>query len=302
MSSEISQLETLCWIHRLGSFRAAAAQLGVSQSTVTLRIQELERSLGVRLFKKVGRNAVLTESGAAAMGYAERILGLMQDLGHHVARRRDLGGLARLGVPDAFALIGLPDLLNRLDAQYPELKTAVTVQNSRVLAKRLGEGSLDLAILSEPDDDRSFRLTPIGWHDPIWVAAADHAVARSPVTPALLARQRIFANPAPSNTYEIISGWFAGAGVTPNRICTCNSIAIIISLVRAGVGISALPRCIVAADLDGGSLRALNVAPGLPPQLLHIATLRSATNSAIPVLTSTLRQLALERPFLDRLA
>lgn len=258
--------------------------------------------MGVRLFKKVGRNAVLTERGATAMVYAERILGLMQDLGHDVARRPDLSGLVRLGVPDAFALIGLPDLLKRLDAQFPDLKTAVTVQNSRVLAQRLGEGSLDLAILSEPAQDRSFRVTPIGWHDLIWVAAAGHAVAKSPMTPAVLAHQRIFVNPAPSNTHEIVSSWFASVGVAPDRICTCNSIAIIVSLVRDGVGISALPRCIVATDIGSGSLRALDVAPALPPQLLHIATLRSATNAAIPVLTRTFRQLALERPFLDRLA
>lgn len=299
---EISHLETLFWIARLGSFRAAAGQLNVSQPTVTLRIKELERSLGIRLFKRAGRNAVLTEDGIAAMEYAERILTLLQDLGHHLANRSELTGLLRLGVPDAFALFGLPELLNGLDADYAQLKTAVTVENSRILAQRLSEGALDLAVLSEPAQDRGLRLTALGWHDPIWVAAATHAVVQTTATAKLLAQQRIFANPAPSNTHDLITSWFNSFGFAPSRICTCNSIAIIISLIKAGVGISALPRCLVAAEITAGSLVTIAVSPPFPSQMLYVASLKAATNPAIPILTRALCTLAREQKFLDRLA
>ncbi|UEL47232.1 LysR family transcriptional regulator [Terrisporobacter hibernicus] len=59
---EIRQLITFEKIIELGSFTKAADYLGYTQSTVTSHIQELEKSLNVKLFDKVGRKNILTSS------------------------------------------------------------------------------------------------------------------------------------------------------------------------------------------------------------------------------------------------
>ena len=60
MTPTLSQLETFLWIARLGSFHAAAERLGLSQPSISLRIRELERSLGTPLFHRRGRGVVLS--------------------------------------------------------------------------------------------------------------------------------------------------------------------------------------------------------------------------------------------------
>ena len=70
------QLETFETIVRLGSFAAAAAKLNATQSTVSARIQELEKSLCVQLFDRAQRKANLTTKGRELVSYAQTAIDL----------------------------------------------------------------------------------------------------------------------------------------------------------------------------------------------------------------------------------
>ena len=67
------QLEALYWITRLGSFAAAARKLNTSQPAISQRIRDLERSLGVPLFDRSRRRAVLTPQGHEVAAGAEQL-------------------------------------------------------------------------------------------------------------------------------------------------------------------------------------------------------------------------------------
>ncbi|MEM5709725.1 LysR family transcriptional regulator, partial [Elizabethkingia meningoseptica] len=73
-------MEALLAIARLGSFQAAAEHMNVTQPTISLRIRELESALGVRLFEREGRRAVLTAEGVLARRYAEQAVGVLDEL------------------------------------------------------------------------------------------------------------------------------------------------------------------------------------------------------------------------------
>jgi DNA-binding transcriptional LysR family regulator len=76
-----------------GSFsRAAREILHISQPAVSKHVQTLEEELGVTLFERVGKRAVLTEAGRIVQQYAEQVLGLAQDTRRAL---RDLQGLQR---------------------------------------------------------------------------------------------------------------------------------------------------------------------------------------------------------------
>ena len=59
----IYHLETLLWIARLGTFRAAAERLGTTQPAISARVREVEQQLGIALFRREGRGVVLTARG-----------------------------------------------------------------------------------------------------------------------------------------------------------------------------------------------------------------------------------------------
>lgn len=68
----LRKLETFYWAAKLGSFTAASQRLNATQSTVSMRIQELEREFDVQLFDRSRRNARVTEIGREIIYYAER--------------------------------------------------------------------------------------------------------------------------------------------------------------------------------------------------------------------------------------
>lgn len=67
---ELRNVKTFIKIAEIGNFSKAATELGYAQSTVTMQIQTLERELGVSLFERNGKSAVLSAAGKEFLDYA----------------------------------------------------------------------------------------------------------------------------------------------------------------------------------------------------------------------------------------
>ena len=77
---EIRNLMTFLRVAELQNFTKAAEQLGYSQSTVTVQIQQLEQELNVKLFERVGKKISVTEKGWEVFEYAKEIRNLTQKI------------------------------------------------------------------------------------------------------------------------------------------------------------------------------------------------------------------------------
>ncbi len=223
MFRSLPQLETFYWVARLGSFHAAATRLHVTQPSVSIRIKELEADAGCLLLARVGRAPELTEQGRVMFDYVERILSLLGDLEGRVRSDKNLSGLLRLGVPDSFAQVALSKIIKMLGYKHPNLKVAVSVENSGILAQRLGMGLLDAAILAQPVSVASLQLLTLGHQALSWVASPSTGLSARRLAPLDLKEFQILTNPAPSPGFSVVMDWFASSGVTPPKLSTCSS-------------------------------------------------------------------------------
>jgi LysR family transcriptional regulator, cell division regulator len=82
---DASDLRIFEAVARLGGMNRAAAELNTVQSNVTARIRALEDALGVSLFRRTSRGAVLTAAGERLLPYASRVARLL-DEARHAAR------------------------------------------------------------------------------------------------------------------------------------------------------------------------------------------------------------------------
>ncbi len=297
MIRSLPALEAFYWVVRLGGFQAAATRLGVSQPTISTRVKELERRVGRSLLVRTGHRAQPTPIGAATFEYAGRILGLVQDLESRLRLGGPLRGLVRLGTPDGFALVCLGAFLNLLKETAPELRIAISVGNSRALEARLREGDLDLAILSDGLEARDLRTQPLGEQEIAWVASPGLDLPPK-LTAIDLVSQQVFTNPPPSHLFTVLMDWFGLSGVSPPSLSSCDSVAVIASLVTAGAGISVLPVCIVEAELAAGTLRRLDVSPSPPTQRIMTAWMPSSESSGILEIIPLIRRVAETTRFL----
>lgn len=81
----LAQLEAVVWLSRLGNFRKAAKRLGITQPAISLRIRQIERELGVILFKRGTTSTQLTEGGHQLLAYAVDITSLASQLTRRAA-------------------------------------------------------------------------------------------------------------------------------------------------------------------------------------------------------------------------
>jgi DNA-binding transcriptional LysR family regulator len=299
MLGNLRRLEAYYWVARLGGYGAAATHLGLTQPSISVRIQELEREVGTKLFYRVGRNVRLSDAGIAMFDYVERVLTLMHDLDGHIRRGGPLRGLVRLGAPDSFALICLADFLKELDRDHPELNVAVTVDNSRALGQKLEEGTLDVAIMAQPQNTKLFRTEPLGTQTVTWVAGPAFKKSKR-MGPKDLAGQQIVTNPSPSPNFSLVMDWFGDGGLAPTRLSTCNSIAVIVGLVAAGAGLSVLPNCIIREQLRAKTIVELDFSPPLPKVEMFAVFPKTSISRAIPAVVKLARDILNRTGFVDK--
>lgn len=167
---ETTLLRSFVSVAETGSFTAAAATVGRSQSAVSLQIQRLEEMLGCRLLERTKRSVTLTRSGKDFLAYAHRILRLHEEA--VAAVNPALGEIViRVGMPNDYAEMLLPSVLSRFDAQYPEVRCTIECDMTWELLNRLEQGELDLVVGIRHAAHSTGRTLCL--EDIVWVAGPD---------------------------------------------------------------------------------------------------------------------------------
>ncbi len=248
-------------VAELGSFSAAAAQLGLTPSAVSRQVSRLEKTLGVQLIQRSTRQLRLTEAGVEAFAHCGELVAAAQAT-LEVAQQhaREPRGLVRLSAPREFARSVLhPHLLDFL-ARWPEVDVQLIVEDHDIDPIREG---VDLVV----------RIT----HDPPPGLAARTLMAVDLLlcaTPAYLARAGTPAHPGELPTHDCL---YLGerehdnlwrfrraegakgandeeANVRVRGRYIANHAEVRFEGALAGLGIACLPRFIAAPALEDGRL------------------------------------------------
>lgn len=250
---DLDLARTFVTIAALGSFTRAAEALRLQQSTVSLQVQRLEDALGRRLIDRSPRAVRLTGDGETFLLHARRLLDVNDEL---VSRLTEpaVHGVVRLGTPEDFASRHLPEVLSRFAKAYPAVALEVTCDLTLHLIERFRRGAFDLALIKRE------RLSGAGagglrvWREPlVWATAEIDLHALEGPLPLVV-------SPTPC-VYRKRATEALDRARRPWRVAyTCGSLAGSLAAVRAGLGVTVLPKDMVPAYLhvvDGGPLPGL---------------------------------------------
>ncbi|MFT8318016.1 MAG: LysR family transcriptional regulator [Sporolactobacillus sp.] len=148
---EFRTIYTFYTIVKSGSFQKAASTLNYSQSTISMRIKQLEEDLGVDLFLR-GKNLHLTQAGRLFYQRAGQLLSQYEVLNHTISDLKNgTAGIINIGVSEPTASLILPKILKRFLNDYPKMVVNVKVDDANTCSKNLQEGLIDFAICGEPE-------------------------------------------------------------------------------------------------------------------------------------------------------
>lgn len=259
----LDQLRTLVTIADLGSFAAAARALHLAAPTVSLHVAELESRLGAPLLLRQRQRVLPTGVGARLVERGRRLLADADAALDEVARQVEgRGGLVRLGASTGALAWLLPQALEAMGRDHPEVDVQVAVLTSQQALSRIQEGSLDIGLVALPQSAvKGLQIVP--WRrDPVMAFLPRAWELPRQVTPAWLAARPLILNDATTRLHRLTSDWFAAAGEQPRARIELNYNDAIKSLVAAGYGAALLPREGGAAAQD----ERMTIAP-LTPRL-----------------------------------
>lgn len=168
---ETALLRTFVAVAETASFTAAADRVGRSQSAVSLQIRRLEEMLDCRLLERSRRAVALSRAGKDFLTYARRILALHEEA--VAAVNPDIGqARVRVGLPNDYAELMLPEVLRRFDAAHPHARSVIECDMTWELLNRLERGELDIVVgirHAAHSTGRTLCLEEI-----VWVAGPDY--------------------------------------------------------------------------------------------------------------------------------
>jgi DNA-binding transcriptional LysR family regulator len=181
------------------------------------------------------------------------MLGTVDELTERFRTRDPLKGTLRLGLNESFALICLPDLLQRLEQRYPGIRTSVFVGDTGLVSRLLNRRELDIAVVSEPAVGAHVKLEPIGKNTLGWFARSDFELARGVrgiLSPRDLCQFHLIVSPPTAQLHATVSRWFAQAGAVPVRVSTCNSLSATVLTILHGTAIGLIPVRVMQDELE----------------------------------------------------
>lgn len=264
-----SQLRTFLAVADLGSVRAAAESLVVSQPAVSAVVASLQRELGVPLVEREGRGLRITKAGTVLAGYARRLLGLFEEAACAARAEADpeTGTLRMAAVTTAGEHV-VPALLATFRAEHPLVEIGLEVGNRTRVAELLTGHRVDLAIGGRPAPGSGLVSLAKRPHELVVVAAPQRPPggrrARPPtpraITAAELGRRTWLVRESGSGTRATADELLAELGLDP-PLLTVGSNGAIAESVRVGLGVALLSRDAVARQLEDGSLEELRTGP-----------------------------------------
>ena len=260
---ELRQIRYFLAVAEAKHFTKAAQTLGISQSTLSAQVKELERDLGTPLFDRTGRAVRLSEAGKAFLEHASRTL-RDAEAGRDAVRSvlaADIGHL-RVGVTHSFGTRLLPEIVADFIRRHPGVSLLITNTSGPAIRNGVASGRFDLGISYTMTDAKEVDLEP--WLDDelVLVCPSGHPLAgRGSIRFAELHGEPLILPDIDCTSRLRLDEVMEEREISPRIMLEINDTNTILETVRRGPYATIMPRQAVLA------IEGIEVIPMIEPNV-----------------------------------
>lgn len=226
-------IRSLLAVAREGTIGRASKRLGISQSALSRRLQQLSLELGTEVLGASGRGVVLTDAGRLVVtegtALVERYERMRAELD---ARLRLEAGTVRIGGGATAVSYLLPEAMARFRKRHPGVRFRLEEAGSREVEAAVLEDRVELGVVTLPVHARELEVRPLVRDRIVLVASADHPLTeRRRVEPRDLRDLPVIGFEGGSAIRRLIDDALDHSGVQANVVMEVRSIAAILRLV-----------------------------------------------------------------------
>lgn len=144
----------------------AAAELHISQPSLSAQIAELERRIGVKLFKRTNKSTLLTEDGILFRSRAQELIDLSEKIeSEFTAGTGDVSGDIFFGCAETHIMSYISAVFRQMRLEYPEVRLHIYSGDAEAVRERLDKGLLDAGLLLGPTFHEKYDYRGLGLYD-----------------------------------------------------------------------------------------------------------------------------------------
>lgn len=244
----LQQILAFLKLAQTGSFRDAAAALGVSQPALSRTIQQVEARLETRLFDRDTRKVHLTPSGECLLPLTRRILREYEDafaeFDEFLAGRR---GVVRIATLPSVAALLLPGAIAAFRERHPDVRIEIWEDVGAPVHRAVLDRVADIGLAPPPQIADGLQYRPLLRDDLVMVCRRDDPLATAHSYDWSVFAQRPFITTSrETGLRTMIDHALLEAGIQVEPLFNCKQPATVGRLVDASVGIGALSRISLA--------------------------------------------------------
>lgn len=262
------QLRAFVYTVKLGTLTRAAEALYLSQPTVSLQLQALERELGTHLLERSRRRINLTDAGEALYELARPLVEGWENLDREFQAKVKGLGAGRLTIAAGSSTIQylLPEWVRRYREQFPGVQLQLANVTGKDGMALLRADEADFAVGSMLDVPHDIAWAPVYHYDPMLITPLDHPLAqKSRVTVEDLSPFGLILPPQRLSTYRLVDLVFQQRQVPYHVAIEVGGWEVIKEYVAMGLGISIVTG-ICITDADRSRLAVRNMREYFPPR------------------------------------
>jgi len=282
---ELSDLVIFRAVVESGGVTRAAERLHRVQSNITTRIRQLEEKLGVQLFIREGKRLHLSPAGKVLLDYAERLISLADEARDAVQGGQPRGAFV-LGAMESTSAVRLPAPLGDFVRLHPGVRLALKTGNPQQLAAAVLAGEMDAALVTGPMAEGPFERELIYTEELVIVASAGHPpiTAKNSEPPRAIVA---FEKGCPHRAR--LEAWYLLKNSMPAQTIEITSYHAMLGCVVVGMGISLVPRSVLATFPEMGRLSVHALPPGSDCAQIDLIWRKGAKSPKVEALLRVLR-------------
>lgn len=263
---DVADLRVFEAVSRNGSMNRAAQELHTVQSNVTARIRALEEELGVSLFQRHARGVLTTPAGQRILPFVGRITKLLTDARTAAQDDGVPSGPLHLGSLETTTALRLSPLLSHFAKAHPAVQFMVTTGTTRKLLDDVIACRLEGAFVAGPVAHPQLHEEVIFQEELVLVTSR---AIRAPEDLVDIADLKTIVFQIGCSYRQRLESHLADMGLVTAKPLEFGSLDAIISCVSAGVGVTLLPKGVVADAWRNGDV----AVHELPPERSRVDTL-----------------------------
>ena len=230
-----------------GTMTEAAKSLFLTQSALSHAMKKLEAHFDVPLWKKDGRRLTLTQAGQSVLGLAHRVLPQFEHTEAQLRRFADgKQGILRIGMECYPCFEWLLKVVAPFLKAFPDVDVDVRRAFSFGGLQALHGYDIDILLTPDPLSLDTITYTPVFEYEQVLVMDKHHSLAEKPfIAPQDLSNETLITYPIELSRLDVFTHFLTPANCTVKQHKTIETTEIILQMVAAGRGITALPKWLV---------------------------------------------------------